>query len=619
MRLMEPLLVWALVGAAVVVLLIRSRAVSTILAAATLVASTAAGHALWAARAVRQQESRDAQRVPATVLGDYTSSDPCRACHPSEYASWHRSFHRTMTQRATAAAVRAPFAGETLVDGDGRSYHLRRNGDELWVDISGQGAKRIVMMTGSHHMQAFWLPGERGNEAVEFPFTYLFADQRWVPRRDVFLIGPEYSKAPSTWNRICVECHVTSGQPRIGPDGVPDSRVVELGIACEACHGPAARHVAANQSPWRRTGLHASAAPDETIVNPSRLSPQRSAEVCGQCHGIACSPKDWLQNGIGYRPGQPLRDKKQILQLASLGNSNCRQQIADDASFAASRYWRDGMVRVSGREYNGLVESPCWKGGELTCLSCHSMHDSDPNWQLAKDADSNAACVKCHRAIGEKLEAHTHHSASSTGSLCYNCHMPHTTYGLLRAMRSHQISVPRVQDTLATERPNACNLCHLDRTMAWTAGALQRWYGTPVPPLTSEQRTVAASVLDVARGEAGVRALTAWSMGWDAAQTTSGSDWMAPLLIELLDDEYPAIRSIAYQSLRRINGFADFQYDYVADQESRWAAQRAARKRAATIAARPELLFDTDGHFLGGELERLIAGRREDDAMFLAE
>jgi hypothetical protein len=27
----------------------------------------------------------------------YVSSDTCRACHPSQYASWHRSYHRTMT------------------------------------------------------------------------------------------------------------------------------------------------------------------------------------------------------------------------------------------------------------------------------------------------------------------------------------------------------------------------------------------------------------------------------------------------------------------------------------------------------------------------------------------
>jgi len=625
---MEALFVWTLVGLAAGLLVHRSRSAAAIAAAAALLLSTAAGHALWAARAHRRDRSLAALRatVPQPIFDrGYASSDACGACHPTEYATWHRSYHRTMTQTASASTVRASFAGETLTDGDGKRYHLRTSGDELWVDISGVGARRIGMMTGSHHMQAFWLPGGRGNEEIEFPFTYLFDDQRWVSRRDVFLVGREYSKDPSVWNRICVECHVTGGQPRVEPrTGVPESRAAELGIACEACHGPAARHVAANASPFRRTSLHASGAADPTIVNPARLAPARASEVCGQCHGIGCPPDGWMQDGIRFRPGETLGASKQILELASLGASACRAQIAADASFAPSRYWSDGMVRVSGREYNGLIESPCYQRGTMTCLSCHSMHDSDPNWQLSRGSDGNAACTQCHRAIGDKLEAHTHHAAGSTGSTCYNCHMPHTTYGLLRAMRSHQISVPRVQSTLATGRPNACNLCHLDRTLAWTAAALRRWYGTPEPRLTDEQRTVAAALLDGTRGEAGVRALTAWSLGWTAAQAASARDWMAPLLVELLGDEYPAVRYIAYRSLRTLPGFADFTFDYVAPEEARFAAQSEARARAAKLlpaaaSRRAELLFDGDGRFAGGELERLEAERRDDDEMFLAE
>ena len=625
---MEALLVWTLVGAAAVVLVRRSRSAPAIAAVVALVACTAAGQALWAARAKRRDRSLAALRptVPEPVFDrGYASSDPCRACHPVEYATWHRSFHRTMTQTATASAVRAPFAGETLVADDGRRYHLRRSGDELWVDISGVGARRIGMMTGSHHMQAFWIPGGRGNEQIEFPFTYLFDDRRWVSRRDVFLVGREYDKSPSIWNRICVECHVTAGQPRVdASSGVPESRAAELGIACEACHGPAAAHVAANANPLRRETLHASGGADPTIVNPSRLSAARSSEVCGQCHGIACPPDGWMQDGIGYRPGQPLAARKQLLELASLRASACRQQIEADQSFAPSRYWSDGMVRISGREYNGLVESPCHQHGTMTCLSCHSMHDSDPDWQLARDRDGNGACTQCHRALGDQLEAHTHHTAGSTGSTCYNCHMPHTTHGLLRAMRSHQVSVPRVQATLDTGRPNACNLCHLDRTLAWTAAALTRWYGTPAPHLTDEQRTIAASVLDVARGDAGVRAVTAWSLGWPAAQAASARDWMAPLLIELLGDEYAAVRYVAYRSLRTLPGFEDFSYDYVAPEEARFARKREARERWSRArvsggSRRAELLFDGDGRFAGGDLERLLAGRRDDDEMFLAE
>ena len=605
---MELVLFCALVGAAALALVLSARGAMTLALAATLVVAGAAGAFWWRTRAAAHRRADEAARAPLPrPVGDrgYVTSATCRACHPSEYASWHRSYHRTMTQPANAATVRAPFAGETLrSDDDGRSYRLRRDGDALVADISGIGTRRVPMMTGSHHMEAFWLAGARGNELVEFPFTYLFDDARWVSRRDVFLVGTEYSKQPSTWNRICVECHVTGGVPGFDARlATPESRVAELGIACEACHGPAAAHVAANRDPFRRWSLHAGGAGDATIVQPAHLSPARSAEVCGQCHGIGCPPEGWLERGLDFRPGAALADAKPILRLATLGSSNCRAQIAADASFAPSRYWKDGMVRVSGREYNGLIESPCFQRGALTCVSCHSMHDSDPNWQLARNKEGNAACTACHAAIGANVAAHTHHAPGSTGSTCYNCHMPETTWGLLRAMRSHQISSPRVQDDVDAGRPNACSLCHLDRTLAWAADALARLWKTPAPKLDDDERTVPAGALYLGRGEAGVRAIAAFA--------AAGKPAMAPYLIEVLDDDYAAVRYSAIRSLRSIPGFSDLGYDYVGGEEARWAAQREARARLANYGIKIP--------YSRGEFERLAAGRDETDQMFLAE
>ncbi len=107
------------------------------------------------------------------------------------------------------------------------------------------------------------------------------------------------------------------------------------------------------------------------------------------------------------------------------------------------------------------------------------MHQSSPTNQLAKGMASNAACLQCHSSFEKRPEQHTHHLAGSSGSLCYNCHMPYTSYGLLKALRSHQISNPTVKASLQTGRPNACNLCHLDKSLRWTAQNLFAWYGIP--------------------------------------------------------------------------------------------------------------------------------------------
>src|SRR5205814_6078040 len=132
----------------------------------------------------------------------------------------------------------------------------------------------------------------------------------------------------------------------------------------------------------------------------------------------------------------------------------------------------------------------------MTCFSCHTMHqaagDRRPSreWaddQLSPHAIGNGACAGCHTPAAD----HSRHRPNSSGSSCENCHMPRTTYGLLKTIRSHQISSPSVQSTIETGRANACNLCHLDKTLGWTADALETWYGTARPALGHDEETVA--------------------------------------------------------------------------------------------------------------------------------
>ena len=194
--------------------------------------------------------------------------------------------------------------------------------------------------------------------------------------------------------------------------------------------------------------------------------------------------------------------------------------------------------------------------------------------------------------------------------------MPYTTYGLLKAIRSHQVSSPTVQASLATGRPNACNQCHLDRTLAWTADRLADWTHAPRPTLTKEQSSTAASVSWLLRGDAGQRALMAWSYGWEAAQQSSGTDWLAPYLAQLLVDPYDAVRYIAYRSLRRLPGFSAFRYDFVGPPADRERARRNVleqwRRAGGTgPRAREAILIGRNGRLR----QDLVAGllRRRDD------
>src|SRR5262249_49082468 len=110
--------------------------------------------AMWwqADRADRRlADARAEASAPLASREELASSEACRACHPKEYATWHSTFHRTMTQVATPDSVRAPFAGE-LQDAHGGRYRLERRGDAFWVRTA-KGDQRVAMVTGSHHQQ----------------------------------------------------------------------------------------------------------------------------------------------------------------------------------------------------------------------------------------------------------------------------------------------------------------------------------------------------------------------------------------------------------------------------------------------------------------------------------
>lgn len=519
----------------------------------------------------------------------YLGSAACRECHEDQFASWHRTYHRTMTQFATPATVRANFDNQTLTN-DGTRFLLTKHGEELRVRMerieapaSSDGTPaaldtRVSLVTGSHHMQVFWVPGGDGNTQIGFPFTWLIPEARWVPRNSTFIRPPGFQHHSEIWNVTCSRCHSTGIEPRVDTARhLMDSRAAELGISCEACHGPGERHVMA-----RKAAPPGAPKPDLAtlrgeIVQPERLDAKRSSEVCGFCHSMKWIDRNepWRGSGFRFRPGDDLEATTPLIQPATAGSvPGLKEYLARNPDVLGDFFWSDGMGRVSGREYNSVAQSPCFKGGKFSCLSCHSLHESEPNDLLAKDRSDSRACTQCHESFRDvaTLQRHTHHRPDSSGSDCYNCHMPHTTYGVLSSIRSHQISNPRVADQLATGRPNACNLCHLDKPLAWTAQHLAEWYRQPVPELDETSRTVAEAVRMGLAGDAGQRALIAWHLGWPPARQVSGDRWIPPILGALLDDPYAAVRCQAERALRHAPGLLPPGYDYVTEPSERPAA-----------------------------------------------
>lgn len=503
-------------------------------------------------------------------FGDTAGSDDCRRCHPQQWRSWHQTFHRTMTQRVDApdAIVLAPFGGEQLRyagfvatmgrDDRGRP-HVRiapEQGGPTILDAS------VELTVGTHRYQQYVARIDRGGGALErwrLPVAWHREAGRWIHLNGAFL-EPEaapgdadgYARHLSRWNDNCIFCHNTEPVPGLEPDTtVYDTRVGEVGIACEACHGPGAAHVRRHLDPFRR--LLARGDGDPSVTHPERLSPARAAEVCGRCHGqrIGHDIARILADGDGFVPGASLADVSRPIfadsEVAGLGPE----------PFAA-RFWPDGTPRLSAYEYQGLVTSPCFGGDAgLTCNDCHDMHDADPDGQVPTDRRGDGACVDCH-APAERSAGHAAHAVvqreggDQVEVTCLDCHMPRTTYGLLEGLRSHRITTPDPGAWLGRDdMPDACTQCHVTRSRAWAAaGMAQLGFRSPSTAghPTSRESWASRVALDLLGGDALQRALAARALA-EGPGAVGSTAFRAAWLAEALDDPYPGVRFIAWRAL----------------------------------------------------------------------
>lgn len=502
----------------------------------------------------------------------WATSKTCAGCHQDHHASWHRTFHRTMTQEATATAVRGRFDGSVYRYWGVGVRPVERDGEYFfeYLDANDRVALTLPVRrtVGSRRYQQYLVQTPNGGETYyRVHLLWHMEDQRWMHINGVFLRPDEqgFDDRVAVWNHNCIFCHNTGPAPNVQNmeelrrrelAGEPvnsaleaeyDSTVAELGIACEACHGPGAEHAHRNRNPLRRYALHLSGAADPTIVHPRRVDQQRSVDICGQCHGqrTPLSPaalREWIETGPTFRAGELLTDHVRPV----FRDIEVPRGIAPD--LFRLRFWADDTARLTAYEYQGLVQSKCFDGGEITCISCHTMHSGDVHGNISDRNRGNAPCLECHTGIANDPQAHTRHSAGSSGSLCYDCHMPKMVFGVTGIHRSHRIEVPRPAHNAANERPDACTHCHLAESIDWAQRNVDAlWHGKPA---SVADDSVSHLLESLHAGDPVQRAVAARLAGRpDAADSALERAWLLPHLLRALDDNYPSTRNLSRKSL----------------------------------------------------------------------
>jgi predicted CXXCH cytochrome family protein len=379
--------------------------------------------------------------VPANVTpgssqtqSHYVGSPSCKNCHQSVYAAWSKT--------RMANVVRDP----------------RQHPDAIIPDFAKPDPlltftkDDIALVYGSRWKQRYFK--KVGDDYFVYPAQWDVTHQLWRPyfvANGTDWWAPLYP--PDNFQRptapLCDGCHSVNFD-------ISTNTPSEWNVGCEKCHGPGDAHVA---RPTR-----------DNIFNPARFDYVHANDTCIQCHSqgqpltnpIQGKYYDWP---VGFEIGKNLADYWK-LEEHKLGTTTFT-------------HFADGTSHKNRMQGNDFAESLMYARG-VTCFSCHDPHGGDNVAMVRKTG--NALCLDCHGAntqVGPHattIEQHTHHKAGSAGSECIACHMPKIAQTIAdQNVRSHTFRFVTPSDTEALKIPNACNVCHTDKSTEWATAALKSW------------------------------------------------------------------------------------------------------------------------------------------------
>ena len=382
--------------------------------------------------------------------GEFSGSESCIECHQRFYELWSPSHHGKAMEPMNSAYIkskqlpnsedfslegkkyRVEFSDSTMTmietDGDSlRDYKIvwalgGKNVSYYLTDL-GKGKLQTIPLAYDHNKKIWYNNPE--SAVRHFPDANMRADEA-LPWKDRMY----------NFNTSCYSCHVSQLETNF--DLATDSyhsTWKEPGINCETCHGPSAEHVRVAKEA-KKTGKKLGLDELEIIVTSTFTQNQHNSS-CAPCHA------QMRPITPSYMPGDRFFDNYDL------------------TTFENSDFYPDGRDLGETYTFTSWNQNQCMIQGELHCVICHTSSGRD------RYADKpNDACLQCHNERTENLSAHTGHKPDSEGSVCINCHMPQTIFGRM-VQSDHSFRPPMPEATIRYGSPNACNLCHTDKSPEW--------------------------------------------------------------------------------------------------------------------------------------------------------
>ncbi|MDP2643610.1 MAG: multiheme c-type cytochrome [Desulfobacterales bacterium] len=404
--------------------------------------------------------------LKAPVFGKafYLGSKRCKDCHWVRYDSWQNTLHSKFMQPVGEYTIIGDFERNNTLTikisdkpskdaGKDVRMTMFKKEDRYYVSAEGSDGQprdyEISNVLGIGRYQNYLTKFPNGEIHV-LPVEWNVKDRRWTDRKGLkdnfHENGPSWDAPENIWQFKCGGCHVTGIEINYDPDKNSfNSTWADLGIGCEACHGPGSNHVKAASEYFDYE--------KETIVNPARLPWRLRAMVCGQCHNWGVSTVDLSE----HREGFP---KKYGYPYGFLPGK---------ALYLF--YEEEVKEKRHHQQYNEWISSEHSSAG-IMCTSCHEVHQKEDIQVAMTKVSPDNLCMGCHKTL-ERRSAHRIHTFGS----CVACHMPKT----IGHEHSHTFQFISPELSIKAggveKQPNSCSNCHhhkdtpLENLVDFLAGA----------------------------------------------------------------------------------------------------------------------------------------------------
>ncbi len=463
----------------------------------------------------------------------YVGSDQCTDCHVDEAEAWANSHHALAWTEVGAGKMVADFEG-TRLEHDGMSVLFDHSGEVPTAQVTEKDGvmteydvhsvvgieplQQYLFETDPGRLQSFDVVWDTENKR----WYHLYPDQDLPPDDGLHWTGPY-----KNWNARCAECHATGFEKNYDAQTRNyQSRQAEIGVGCEACHGPGSAHIDWVNGRVLPEGVNEAG----FAMSWGKGQTETEIQQCAGCH----SRREAHEQGNPL-PGTPYHDAYNLALLRP------------------GTYHPDGQILDEVYVYGSFLQSKMYAQG-VGCMNCHEPHSA------TLKAEGNGVCTQCHSPAGNPdfptlarkdydTPEHHHHTEDSAGAQCKTCHMIERVYMGVDGRRDHSFRVPRPDLGLGQD---ACTDCHTDKDQPWAAAQIEGWFpvsnhrgphfGSVFAPAMAGQADSPDGLMAIATdpSQAGiVRATAAYLL------QPFGSRQVADATADLLTDADPLVRANA--------------------------------------------------------------------------